>query len=193
MFIQVQDTPNPNTLKFLLEQEILEGTQTCHFKGVEDSKSSPLVSKIFDIDGIKGVFLGRNFISVVVENEDIWDYTKPQILSLITDFLSSGQPILIENVESLSESFKVKGKTPEDQEVISKIEELFEERIRPAVAMDGGDILFRKYEDGIVYLSLYGSCSGCPSANVTLKNGIENMLRYYIPEVKEVREDEEVI
>jgi Fe-S cluster biogenesis protein NfuA len=186
MFIEVQDTPNPNTLKFFLNQEILEGTQTYHFKGKDDSKSSPLVHKMFDIEGINGIFLGSNFISVVVEDENSWDYMKPQILSLITDFISSGQPILIESIESLSESFKVTGKNPEEQEIISKIEELFEERIRPAVAMDGGDILFRKYDDGIVYLSLYGSCSGCPSSTITLKNGIENMLKYYIPEVKEV-------
>ncbi len=186
MFIEVKQTPNPNTLKFLLDQDILEDNQTYHFKGKIDSKSSPLVNKMFDIEGIKGIFLGSNFISVVVKDENFWSYMKPQILSLLTDFLTSGQPILVENVESLSDSFKVKGKTPEEQEIISKIEELFEERIRPAVAMDGGDILFRNYEDGIVYLSLYGSCSGCPSANITLKNGIENMLKYYIPEVKEV-------
>lgn len=186
MFIEVQETPNPNTLKFLLNDNLLEDNQTYHFKGKSDSKASPLVMQMFDLDGIKGIFLGSNFISVVIKDENSWDYIKPQILALITDFLSSGQPILIETVESLSESFKVKGKTPEEQEIISKIEELFEERIRPAVAMDGGDILFRDYDDGIVYLSLYGSCSGCPSAGVTLKNGIENMLKYYIPEVKEV-------
>ncbi|MDR0484913.1 MAG: NifU family protein [Alphaproteobacteria bacterium] len=186
MFIEVQETPNPNTLKFFLNQAILENNQTYHFKGKEDSKSSPLVSKLFDLEGIKGVFLGSEFISVVVENEDSWDYLKPQILALISDFLTSGQPILVESIESLAESFKVKGKNAEDEEIIAKIEELFEERIRPAVAMDGGDILFRDYEDGIVYLSLYGSCAGCPSSTITLKNGIENMLKYYIPQVKEV-------
>ncbi|MDR2007992.1 MAG: NifU family protein [Alphaproteobacteria bacterium] len=186
MFIEVQETPNPNTLKFFLNQEILENNQTYHFKGKEDSKSSPLVQKLFDLSDIRGVFLGADFISIVVENETSWDYLKPQILALLSDFISSGQPILIESIESLSESFKVQGKNEEDQAIIAKIEELFEERIRPAVAMDGGDILFRDYDSGVVYLSLYGSCAGCPSSSITLKNGIENMLKYYIPEVKEV-------
>lgn len=137
------------------------------------------------MENITDVFLGANFISVTIDDYTKWSLLKPKILSLITDYLITGAPVIVASPNHMS-SEKIVGKDETEQEVIDRITEMFEDRIRPAVAMDGGDILFRKYVAGKVYISMYGACSGCPSAGVTLKNGIENMLKYYIPEVTEV-------
>ncbi len=186
MFIEVQDTPNPNTKKFFLNEEILSVNETYHFKTAEEAKVSPLCTQIFTIEGIRGVFLGNDFLSVIVTNEEDWFHIKPLVIAKITDFMALNLPVIDSNTTSLDSVVNTEGRSEEEKSIIIKIQELFEERIRPAVAMDGGDIIFRDYEDGVVFLSLYGSCSGCPSSTVTLKNGIENMLKYYLPEVKEV-------
>lgn len=184
MFIQVAETPNPNALKFILEERILEGGEVYHFSSKESCESE-LANQLFTIENITDIFLGANFISVSINDYTKWNLLKPKILSIITDFLITGASVIAHNTNNVNVE-KIVGKNAEEQEVIDRITEMFEDRIRPAVAMDGGDILFRKYIDGKVYISMYGACSGCPSAGVTLKNGIENMLKYYIPEVTEV-------
>lgn len=188
MFIDVQDTPNPNTLKFILQDNILSETTTYHFINKDEAVNSPLALELFEFAEVKNVFLGSNFVSVMVYNQEDWVYLKANVLSVITDFVANGKIIInqVDNDETSLGSAKVIGKNAEEQEIIDKIHELFEERIRPAVAMDGGDIIFRSYNDGTVYLSMYGSCAGCPSSDITLKNGIENMLKYYIPEVQTI-------
>ncbi|MFL1780598.1 NifU family protein [Candidatus Hepatincolaceae symbiont of Richtersius coronifer] len=187
MFIEVQETPNPNTLKFLLDTPILKDSQTYHFSSINEAKAvSPLAHRLFEIVEVKGVYLGYDFVTVLLNNEDQWTYLKPKVLAYITDFISSGAEPLSSAGEEAKQVFQLIGKDEKEQEIINKIAELFEERIRPAVAMDGGDITLASYEEGVVGIIMRGSCSGCPSSTLTLKNGIENMLKYYIPEIKEV-------
>ena len=180
MFIQTEDTPNPNTLKFIPGVQVLkEGT--IEFKDKVSARSSNLASLIFSINGIERVFLATEFVSVTKINENNWEILKPLILTAIMDHYASGKDVInkIENEE--------KKTVDEDTEVVKQIKELIEQRVRPAVAMDGGDISFCSFEDGVVTLQMKGACAGCPSSTATLKMGIENMLRHYIPEVVEVK------
>ena len=182
MFIQTEDTPNPNTLKFLPGNSVLNDG-TAEFINPESAKKSNLASMLFEVQGVSRVFFGSDFISVTKEEAIQWDVLKPSILTSIMEHYASGKP-LIEKVEEHHEGHN---NSEDDSEVVKQIKELIEERVRPAVAMDGGDIVYQNFEDGIVYLHMQGACSGCPSSTATLKMGIENMLKHYVPEVKEVR------
>lgn len=175
MFIQTEATPNPLTLKFIPGVTVLP-SGTRFMTSPEDAKLSPLAEALFAIDQVKAVFLGLDFITVTRSDSISWEALKPMVLTAIMDHFVTGKPVLIET--------KADTQTYEnDSEIVQQIRELIDTRVRPAVAQDGGDIIFRGFEDGIVQLELHGSCSGCPSSTVTLKNGIETMLKHYIPEV----------
>ena len=179
MFIQTEDTPNPATLKFIPGTEVM-GQGTADFPDKDAAGTSPLARRLFQIEGIEGVFLGSDFVTVTKSDTQEWFTLKPSILAGIMEHYASGLPV-VEAVKSDDNS------DDDDDELVKQIKHLLDTRVRPAVAMDGGDIVFRDFEDGIVTLSMQGACSGCPSSTATLKMGIENMLRHYIPEVKEVR------
>ena len=181
MFIQTEDTPNPETLKFIPGNIILK-TGTADFASKDVASNSPLASRLFEIDGVSRVFLATDFISVTKDPHLDWNNLKPSILTGIMEHYSTGLPAINETEDKNSESNNV-----EDSETIKQIKDLLETRVRPAVAMDGGDITFCSFEKGIVTLQMKGACAGCPSSTATLKMGIENMLRHYIPEVTEVR------
>ena len=181
MFIQTEETPNPATLKFLPGREVA-GSTTADFPEPESAGRSPLAERLFAIDGIAGVFLGADFVTVTKAEDKEWYLLKPAVLGVIMEHFTAGRPVLLsdaaEPVENVSE---------EDSEVVAQIKELLDTRVRPAVAQDGGDIVFQGFEGGVVFLHMQGACAGCPSSTATLKMGIENMLRHYIPEVQEVR------
>jgi Fe-S cluster biogenesis protein NfuA len=181
MFIQTEITPNPATLKFLPGCDVM-GEGTANFTDPAEAISSPLARRLFDVDGVSGVFLGSDFVTVTKTPEGEWEVLKPIILGAIMDHFTSGESVITEGVWT-----ERRDGDGEDDEITAQIKELIETRVRPAVAQDGGDIIFRAFEDGIVYLHMQGSCSGCPSSTATLRHGIENMLRYYVPEVIEVR------
>jgi len=182
MFIQTESTPNPATLKFLPGQTVLPAG-TADFPTADSAGNSPLALRIFAIDGVEGVFLGTDFVTVTKADGVEWDVVKAPILGAIMEHFQSGQPV-IEGDSSASGHAEHHG---EDGEIVSQIKELLDTRVRPAVAQDGGDIVFHGFERGIVYLHMQGACAGCPSSTLTLKMGIENLLRHYIPEVVEVR------
>ncbi|MFT6220006.1 MAG: Fe-S cluster biogenesis protein NfuA [Myxococcota bacterium] len=181
MFIQTENTPNPATLKFIPEDIEIAGSNPTEFKNKEQAKGrSILAEQLFLVAGVESVFLGSDFVTITkVESED-WQSLKTEILSTIMDFCLLEKPAL--------EPVKEVENEEEDSEVVAQIKELIEMKVRPAVAMDGGDIVFRGFEDGIVKLELKGACSGCPSSTITLKSGIENMLKHYIPEVDSVEQ-----
>lgn len=179
MFIQTEQTPNPATLKFLPGTSVME-RGTADFAAPEAAARSPLAKALFEIDGVTGVFFGSDFVTVTKADSESWQVLKPMILGTIMEHFGSGQPILLDDGADETGD-------EDDDEVVSQIKELLDTRVRPAVAMDGGDIVFQGFEDGIVYLHMQGACSGCPSSTATLKMGIENMLRHYIPEVQGVR------
>jgi len=179
MFIQTEETPNPSTLKFIPGLIVMpEGT--ADFRGAESAGRSPLAKSLFALPGIEGVFLGSDFISVTKAAPAEWFTVKPAVLAAIMDHFTAGLSVIEEAEATLADA-------PEDSEIVVQIKEILDARVRPAVAQDGGDIVFHDFTDGVVYLEMHGSCSGCPSSTATLKAGIENMLRYYIPEVREVR------
>jgi Fe-S cluster biogenesis protein NfuA len=179
MFIQTEQTPNPATLKFLPGREVM-GNGTADFPSTEAAKRSPLADHLFGVEGVTGVFFGADFITVTKSDDKDWHLLKPAILGAIMEHFTAGRPLLNEGA---AEAQSTEG----DSEIVTQIKELIETRVRPAVAQDGGDIVFQSFEDGIVYLHMQGSCAGCPSSTATLKSGIENMLKHYIPEVVEVR------
>lgn len=183
MFIQTEVTPNPATLKFIPGKQVLS-SGTVDYRAAGDAESSPLAVRLFEIDGVTGVFLGSDFISVT-KGDGEWQHLKPAILGAIMEHYLSGIPV-IEGDESAGDSA---GEDFEeaDAATVDTIKELLETRVRPAVAQDGGDITFHGYRDGIVYLQMRGACAGCPSSTATLQHGIENLLRHFIPEVQEVR------
>ncbi len=186
MFVQIEETPNPATLKFLPGQSVMEGT-TAYFADPDAAAVSPLAVRLFAVPGVKEVFFGADFITVAKSPDREWDLLKPTILGVITEHYAAGRPVMR---DSSPEQAVVPGDEPgdeEDDEIVSQIKELLDQRVRPAVAMDGGDIVFRGFDKGVVYLHMQGACAGCPSSTATLKMGIENMLRHYIPEVVEVR------
>ena len=179
MFIQTEDTPNPATLKFIPGTDVM-GQGTADFPDKESAKGSALARRLFQIDGISGVFLGSDFVTVTKTDDQEWFTLKPSILAGIMEHYASGLPVIDATSEDGSSD-------DEDDDLVKQIKHLLDTRVRPAVAMDGGDIVFHDFDDGIVTLSMRGACSGCPSSTATLKMGIENMLRHYIPEVREVR------
>ncbi len=179
MFIQTEATPNPATLKFLPGAAVMPGGGTANFLTADQAGHSPLAKRLFGLDGVAGIFLGADFITVTKAGTADWAAMKPVILGAIMDHFTSGQPAV--------ETQAAGPAAAADDPVVTQIKELLDTRVRPAVAQDGGDIVFRRFENGVVYLHMQGSCSGCPSSTATLKHGIENMLRHYIPEVAEVR------
>ncbi len=183
MFIQTEQTPNPATLKFLPGRDVI-GDGTANFPDASEAAASPLAERLFRIEGVTGVFLGSDFITVTKDNDREWYLLKPAILGVIMEHFTAGRPVILETAESDQPE---EGVSEEDAEIVAQIKELLDTRVRPAVAQDGGDIIFRSFDHGVVYLHMQGACSGCPSSTVTLKMGIENMLRHYIPEVVEVR------
>ena len=178
MFIQTEPTPNPATLKFLPGRTVLE-TGTADFPDRDTAGRSPLASRLFAVDGVTRVFLGSDFITVAKPDETDWSVIKPMVLGAIMDHYTSGEATVAAGTEAAIPS-------GEDSEIVVQIKELLDTRVRPSVAGDGGDIIFRGFEDGVVYLHMQGSCSGCPSSTATLKHGIENLLKYYVPEVQAV-------
>jgi len=186
MFIQTEATPNPSTLKFIPEQTIM-GQGTANFNDKDSAVRSPLATRLFGVEGVDSIFLGSDFITVTKEDEKEWQVLKPMVLEALMNHFNSGDAVVKED-ETAAAATSDDG---EDDDIVKQIKELLETRVRPAVAQDGGDIIFQKFEDGIVYLTMLGACSGCPSSGATLKHGIENMLRYYIPEIVEVRQAEE--
>lgn len=185
MFIQTEATPNPATLKFLPGRAVL-GSGTAEFRSVGEAHSSPLAERLFGVSGVSGVFLGSDFVSVT-KSEGDWPHIKPAILGAIMEHFMAGIPVLIDEPtdENDSEFFD-----ENDAETVATIKELIETRVRPAVAQDGGDITFQGFRDGVVYLNMRGACAGCPSSTATLKNGIENLMRHFVPEVLEIRQIE---
>jgi Fe-S cluster biogenesis protein NfuA len=183
MFIQTEQTPNPATLKFLPGCTVM-ASGTANFTDSRSVARSPLAERLFALPEVTGVFLGADFITVTKNGDSDWHQLKPAVLAAIMEHFTAGRPVI---TGDLDDSAVAVDSGEEEDEVVSQIKELLETRVRPAVAMDGGDIIFHDYEDGVVYLHMQGSCSGCPSSTATLKAGIENMLRHYIPEVVEVR------
>ena len=184
MFIQTESTPNPATLKFLPGRSVMQDG-TLDMRSVADAARSPLAQALFSIEGVTGVFFAPEFISVT-KGEGEWQHLKPAILGVIMEHYTSGAPLLAagaEEGETADEFYD-----PADEETVATIKELLEARIRPAVASDGGDITFRGFRDGTVYLAMKGACAGCPSSTATLKHGIQNMFRHYLPEVQAVEQ-----
>jgi Fe-S cluster biogenesis protein NfuA len=181
MFIQTEQTPNPATLKFLPGRAVM-ARGVADFTEPENTGSSPLARRLFEVDGVTGVFFGSDFITVTKAAGQDWYVLKPAVLGAIMEHYMSGDPVMAPEAALEDEAAG-----DEDDAIVKQIRELIETRVRPAVAQDGGDIIFRGFERGVVYLHMRGACSGCPSSTVTLKNGIENLLRYYVPEVVEVR------
>ncbi|WBU53398.1 NifU family protein [Paracoccus sp. SCSIO 75233] len=182
MFIQTETTPNPATLKFLPGQPVLD-EGTVDFVSADEAAVSPLASRIFATGGVTGVFLGADFVTVTKQDDREWDHIKPALLGAIMEHYQSGAPVMTGSAEKVGHA----DHDGEDAEVVNQIKELLDTRVRPAVAQDGGDITFHGFDRGVVYLHMQGACAGCPSSTMTLKMGIENLLRHYIPEVTEVR------
>ncbi len=183
MFIQTEETPNPAVLKFLPGREVLKNGTAEFCSKEEAEKGSELASALFAIEGVASVFFGADFISVAKLASSDWDVLKPPILGLIMEHFITGRELLCDAGFELAKEQQ----GDESDPVVRKIKELLDERVRPAVAQDGGDIVFHGFDKGVVYLTLRGACAGCPSASATLKMGVENLLRHYIPEVSEVR------
>jgi Fe-S cluster biogenesis protein NfuA len=184
MFIQTEATPNPATLKFIPGRTVLD-SGTMEFTTREAAARSPLAERLFGIPGVTGVFYGSDFVTVTKDDSD-WQHLKPAILGIIMEYYMSGAPLLADG-DKPEEAHADEFFDEADTETVDTIKDLLETRIRPAVAGDGGDITFRGFKDGIVYLDMKGSCAGCPSSTATLKHGIQNLLKHFIPDVVEVR------
>jgi Fe-S cluster biogenesis protein NfuA len=183
MFIQTEATPNPATLKFLPGRPVLDAG-TLDLRGKDEAGQSPLAERLFDISGVSGVFFGSDFIAVTKETGE-WQQLKPMILGAIMEHFMSGAPLLATGGAGEGDADEFFDAA--DAETVATIKELIETRVRPAVANDGGDITFRGFKDGVVYLNMKGACSGCPSSTATLRHGIQNLLRHFVPDVTEVR------
>lgn len=188
MFIETRPTPNPATVKFLPGRTV-SPDGTLEFVDPDTAaEASPLAAALLAIDGVETVFLGRDFVSVSRRADADWASLKPEVLSVLVDHFLADRPVLLETAKAhASDAQADKEGTAQDSETVRQIKAVLEEKVRPAVARDGGDIVFHSYADGVVHLLMQGACSGCPSATFTLKQGIENLLRYYVPEVREVR------
>jgi Fe-S cluster biogenesis protein NfuA len=182
MFIETEGTPNPATLKFLPGRDVM-GTGTADFATAAAAARSPLAVALFELPGVARVFLGGDFVTVTKSDLADWQTLRPEVLGVIMDHFVAGRPVVEGASDALDEDV-----APEDREIVEQIKELLDTRVRPAVASDGGDIVFRGYREGIVLLHMQGACSGCPSSSATLKHGIENMLRHYVPEVVAVQQ-----
>jgi Fe-S cluster biogenesis protein NfuA len=185
MFIETEGTPNPATLKFLPGREVMGSAGTADFVAGDDSSRSPLAERLFALDGVARVFLGADFITVTKGDDADWQALRPQVLGAVMEHFLANLPVIEGLGEEGVEDFDLA-----DAEAVAQIKELLDQRVRPAVAGDGGDIVFRGFRDGIVKLKMQGACSGCPSSRATLKHGVENMLRHYIPEVMGVEQVE---
>ncbi|VIO66677.1 NifU family protein [Bradyrhizobium ivorense] len=187
MFIQTEATPNPATLKFIPGRTVLD-SGTMEFSSPEAAARSPLAERLFAVSGVTGVFYGSDFVTVTKADGD-WQHLKPAILGAIMEHYMSGAPLLADgtaggdDISDEADEFFDEA----DAETVEQIKDLIETRVRPAVANDGGDITFRGFKDGIVYLNMKGSCAGCPSSTATLQHGIQNLLRHFVPDVQEVR------
>ncbi|SON54163.1 Fe/S biogenesis protein NfuA [Hartmannibacter diazotrophicus] len=183
MFIQTEATPNPATLKFL-PGKVVWADGPLEFTSEEDAERSPLAQAIFAVPGVEGVFFGYDFVTVTKTEETNWPHVKPAILGAIMEHFVSGMPVMLSDEPAAAgeEEFD-----EADAETVATIKELLETRVRPAVAQDGGDITFRKFKDGVVYLNMRGACAGCPSSTATLRHGIQNLLKHFLPDVQEVR------
>jgi len=179
LFIQTEQTPNPSTLKFLPGRVVMD-KGTMDFAAAETADASPLAKRLFAVDGVERVFLGADFVTVTKSADRDWQVLNPSILGGIMEHYTSGEPVILDQ-EGRQEA------ATDDDEIVAQIKDLLETRVRPAVAQDGGDIVFQDFRDGVVYLHMQGSCSGCPSSTATLKMGIENLLKHYVPEVVEVQ------
>ena len=189
MFIETETTPNPATLKFLPGEQVM-AAGTREFTDEEAAAASPLAEALFSLGDVSGVFYGRDFISVTSGQGVDWSQLKPQVVSLLLDHFVSGAPLFAAPDASgiaVPAEDEAIGDDPADADIVTQIKELIETRVRPAVANDGGDIVYRGFREGVVYLSMQGACSGCPSSAATLKQGIEGLLKHYVPEVSEVR------
>jgi Fe-S cluster biogenesis protein NfuA len=187
MLIHTENTPNPSTLKFLPGRRVMEAG-TRDFATPEDAEASPLAEALFSLGDVEGVFFGGDFISVTAAPSSEWRDLKPQVLSILLDHFSSDAPLFraaTAHAIHVADAAGIEDR-PEDEEIVAQIRELIETRVRPAVAQDGGDIVYRGFRDGTVFLALQGACSGCPSSAMTLKNGIESLLKHYVPEVETV-------
>jgi Fe-S cluster biogenesis protein NfuA len=187
MFIQTEATPNPATLKFIPGRMVLDAG-TLEFTSREAAARSPLAEKLFDVPGVTSVFYGSDFVTVTKDESD-WQHLKPAILGAIMEHYMSGAPLLADGTVASDEAADEEDEffSDDDAETVATIKDLIETRVRPAVANDGGDITFRGFKDGIVYLNMKGSCAGCPSSTATLQHGIQNLLRHFVPDVVEVR------
>ena len=189
MFIETETTPNPATLKFL-PGEVVMATGTREFTSDEQAAVSPLAQGLFALGDVTGVFFGREFVSVTIAPGAAWSDAKPQVLAVLLDHFVTQTPLFAAGVADFAvpgEDDDAPADDPADADIIHQIKDLIETRVRPAVANDGGDIIYRGFRDGVVYLRMQGACSGCPSSTATLKNGIESLLKHYVPEVSEVR------
>ncbi len=184
MFIQTEATPNPATLKFLPGKTVL-GDGTLEMRDKEEAFRSPLAERLFEIDGVSGVFFGSDFVTVTKSDSGEWPQLKPAILGAIMEHYQSGAPILTDGLAAQAADDEFFDAA--DEATVATIKDLLDTRVRPAVANDGGDITFRGFKDGVVYLAMKGSCSGCPSSTATLRHGIQNLLRHFVPDVTEVR------
>ena len=185
MFIQTEETPNPATLKFLPGRDVMGAAPPADFPNAESAKASPLAESLFKIPQVSSVFLGSDFITIT-KSEDDWQQLKPILLTALMDFFLTGLPVINQTPAPQDFSEGADGEEV-DSEIVSTIKQLLDTRVRPAVAQDGGDIVFHGYEDGVVLLTMRGACAGCPSSTATLKHGIENLLKHFIPEINEVR------
>ena len=190
MFIQTEATPNPATLKFLPGKEVLTSGTADFRDAASAATASPLAGKLFAIPGVTGVFLGYDFITVSKEDGPEWQHLKPAILGAIMEHFISGAPVMAQGGQEAVDRVDGDGEFYDqaDSEIVLTIKELLDTRVRPAVAQDGGDITFRGYENGIVFLNMKGACAGCPSSTATLKHGIQNLLRHFVPEVQHVEQ-----
>lgn len=187
MFIETEATPNPSTLKFIPGRQVAPD-MPLEFKSAEEAERSPLAKALFSVDGVGGVFFGSDFITVTKSSGE-WPHLKPAILGSIMEHFTTGAPLIdTAGVGDAAPTDSAEFFSPQDAETVSTIKELLESRVRPAVAGDGGDITFRGFRDGVVYLEMKGSCSGCPSSTATLKNGVQNLLKHFVPGVVSVEQ-----
>lgn len=183
MFIQTESTPNPATMKFLPGQDVMP-SGTADFTDAEGAKASPLADRLFGLGDIEGVFFGSDFVTVTKSEAVEWNHIRPSVLGAIMDHFTSGAPLMAEGAENATGHAAA---ADDDDPLVVQIKDILDTRVRPAVAQDGGDIVFHGFEEGVVYLNMIGACAGCPASTATLKNGVENLLKHFVPEVQEVR------